>query len=587
MENIKKNTSSTPPSDNTNNSNIDATIQITEHSEKNITLDKIAHYRLLQVIGFGGAGVIYEAEDQDGSPLALKLMHIEPFTSKEEIQRFILEAELAKKLRQHPNIITIYDAGYEDRNYYIAMELIKDSKTLNHLKYKKENNPTTINEILTYAIDIADALSYAHKSGIIHRDIKPTNILINEFGIAKLTDFGIAKNENAPKITITGAIMGTPYYMAPEQCGFGDKTVTKQSDIYSFGVTLYETITGKMPYPVREHDDIPEIFRIICTEEARSPRLYRKDISRNLEAVLLRMIDKEKQLRYKSIEEVKNDLIACRDGKPVSVRKLTLAEKFEKWIRMNLKIAITILSGISAVVLLYFVIALPEIKKYMYQKSKADLNTFTAKRRILELESELNKLKGKNERNEESEKKLKDAKDFLSQNKIEDSQKLFENLLTEAIKSSNKGISFESASWLGRIAMQKEKYAEAVEYFNIAILSSEKDSPLFDLANFEKAIALYKEGKFNEAGSIFAKIARQNRKLEKSKYADNINKISETLLLITKNEEKIPQLEIKNLSPLFKGLGLWINAQIEQNKENKEKLLIEAKKEKNIFIWIK
>ncbi|HOK04828.1 MAG TPA: protein kinase [Victivallales bacterium] len=566
MENIKNNIPNPPFHENINDSSAQ-TVQITKHLEKDITLEKIAHYRLLKIIGFGGSGVIYEAEDEDGSPLALKLMHIEPSTPKDEIYRFIREIETAKKLRQHPNIITIYDAGYENRNYYIAMELVKDAKTLSNLKYKEKNNPTTINEILTYAIDIADALSYAHKNGVIHRDIKPTNILINEFGKAKLSDFGIAKNENAPKITITGAIMGTPYYMAPEQCGFGDKTTTKQSDIYSFGVTLYEIITGEMPYPVREYEDIIEIFRVICTEEPRSPRLYRKDISRNLEAVLLRMLDKEKQLRYKSIENVKNDLIACRDGKPVSVRKLSIAEKFEKWIRMNVKTVIIILCGISTLLFIYFVIVLPEIRKYMYQKSKADLNTVAAKRRILELESELNVLKGKNEENETSGEKLKNARNLLTQEKFEDAQKLFELLLTEAIKSSNRGMTFECASWLGRIAMKRENYIKAVEYFNIAMLSSEKDSPLFDLANFEKAIALYKQGKFSEAASIFAKIARENRKLEKSKYPDNITKLSQTMFSIIKNENEKEnlQLEIENLSPLFKGLGLWIKAHNEKD----------------------
>lgn len=568
--------------------NFSETIQVTRKSNQSDLNDTLGGYKLGEIIGWGGAGIVYEASDKDGVPAAIKIVKFEPGTPPEEIQRFIIEAETAKKLRQHPNIVTVYDAGCEGKNYYLAMELIKGGKTFCDLKYDEKTKTPTINQILDYAIDIADALSYAHKNAILHRDIKPANVLIDQFGKAKLSDFGIAKNLNAPKLTMTGTIMGTPHYMSPEQCGFGDGLVTKQSDIYSFGVMLYEILTGQMPYPVRDKDSIPEILKVICSTETTYPRRFRKEISRNLEAVILRMLDKEKKLRYKDMEDVKKDLIACREGKPVSVRKLTIAEKWEKWVRMNFQLALSIFGGIAAVFIVYFAFAMPKIKEYMYQKSKADLSAFSAKRKVFALEEELKRLKMQNEANENSAIGIKNARDLISQGKFIEAEKILEDFSRQAVIDSNKGMIIECSSLLGRIKIHQGKLEEAVAKFAEAVSASEPDSPLAELANFETAIALQMLGKTKDAESIFAKIAEKNRELEKSRYADNISKLSNAFIELAKTGScKFSESEIENLSEIFRGLGYWINAQTETDPQKKISLLEKAAKKKNIFIWIK
>lgn len=564
------------------------TIQVTRKSNESDLNNTLGCYKLGAFIGWGGAGIVYEASDKDGVPVAIKIVKFEPGTPPEEIQRFIIEAETAKKLRQHPNIVTVYDAGCEGKNYYLAMELIKGGKTFCDLKYDEKTKMPSINQILDYAIDIADALSYAHKNEILHRDIKPANVLIDQFGRAKLSDFGIAKNLNAPKLTMTGTIMGTPHYMSPEQCGFGDGILCKQSDIYSFGIMIYEILTGQMPYPVREKDSIPEILKVICTIDPISPRRYRKEISRNLEAVILRMIDKEKKLRYKDMEDVKKDLIACRDGKPVSVRKLTIAEKWEKWVRMNFQLSVSIFGGIAAVFIVYFAFATPKIKKYMYQKSKADLSAFSAKRKVFALEEELKKLKTQNENGENAGIGIKNARNLILEGNFPRAEKLLEDFLRQAVIDSNEGMIIECSNLLGRIKIRQGKLEEAVAKFAEAVSASEPDSPLTELANFEMAIALQMLGKTNDAESIFAKIAEKNETLEKSRYANNINKLSKACIESGKTGScKLSESEIENLSEIFRGLGYWIKAQTETDPQKKITLMEKAEKHKNIFIWIK
>ena len=237
------------------------------------------------------------------------------------------------------------------------MELVKDGRTLEDIIGK--NLP--VGEVLNYAVPVARALEFAHKEGILHRDLKPANILINEFNQPLLADFGIAKIESAERLTMTGAVIGTPRYMSPEQCGFGDGRVTNQSDIYSFGLMLYELLTGTFPYPIANDMGLPEIFKTICQQEVVPPRKIRKDISRNLEAVILRMLEKEKKLRYKDISQVCSDLEACKLGGPVSVRCLTPAEKWEKWVRRNSTLAITIGAALLVGFLLFYGLSLIHI----------------------------------------------------------------------------------------------------------------------------------------------------------------------------------------------------------------------------------
>jgi len=271
----------------------------------------------------------------------------------------------------------------------------------------------------------------------------------------------------------------------------------------------------------------------------------------------------------------------------VSVRKLSWAERWEKWVRMNLKTALIIFAGAAAVFFVYFAIAVPRMKQYMYQKGKADLNAFAAKRRVFALESELEELKSRNEGGGGAGEELKEARRLIFEGKLAEAEKLLRKLLDDARLKSNKGMIIECGSWLGRINISCGRLEEALGNFDEVVLSAGDGSPLGELAGFEKAIVLRMLGRPDEAGSIFAKIARRNRSLEKSKYADNISRMSAALMALGRGEEcPLGDAEVEEFSSLFRGLGYWTLAQFGTDEARRSSLLKKAEEGRNIFIWL-
>ncbi len=568
------------------------TLQISQSDTTSEFLpDRIGQYSIEGIIGRGGAGIVYSATDKDAGKVALKVIQVNSSVSHSSIERFFIEAETAKKLRQHPNIITVYDSGCDGKNHYIAMELVPGGRTFDEFCLE----PLPINKVLDYLIPIADALSYAHEQGILHRDIKPANVLINEFDQPLLSDFGIAKIENAPKFTMTGVIMGTPQYMSPEQCGFGDRIFSRQSDIYSFGVMLYELLTGKMPYPMKAETELSDIFKIISSHEVKSPRKYRKEISRNLEAVVLRTLEKEKALRYKDMRQLCSDLKACRDSKSVSVRKLSWSEQWEKWLRRNTRIALTAIVGIIAVITVYFGFALPKIQEKMHQKSKADVNAMAAKRKALILEKEIDVLKKTNKQADvfvgegDLISLLLDTRKQLASGEFNEAEKNFIFLRKRATIESHKGLLIEASSSLGRIYMTRHNYTAAIENFNLVAKIAKKNTPLEQLALFEEAVALRFADKKEDSEKILSEIITKkewetNEELDKFLPSSYLKFLSGLLLRGTALPNAEDKLEA--FPRLFRGLAAWVFAELEDNGSEKEKLLNRAVQEKSIFIWI-
>ena len=201
-------------------------------------------YEIIEKIGNGGMATVYKATDKVlKRDVAVKILRDEFTTDEEFIKRFDVEAQSAARLT-HPNIVSIYDVGVEDNLHYIVMELIK-GKTLKEI-ILEERGPLPWKWSVNVAIQIASALETAHRNNIIHRDIKPHNIIITEDGIAKVTDFGIAKAVSNSTITAFGTTIGSVHYFSPEHArgGFTDA----KSDLYSLGVVLYEMVTGKVPF---------------------------------------------------------------------------------------------------------------------------------------------------------------------------------------------------------------------------------------------------------------------------------------------------------------------------------------------------
>ncbi len=264
-------------------------------------------YRIVRKLGSGGMANVYLAEDEDlGRRVAIKILNDRYANDDLFIERFRREAKSAAAL-SHPNIVSVYDRGEAEGTYYIAMEVI-EGRSLKELIMTR--GPLPIPQALAYSHEILEALRFAHRHGIIHRDIKPHNILIGER--LKVTDFGIAR-AGASQMTEAGSIMGTAQYLSPEQAR--GAPVTASSDLYSVGIVLYEMLTGKVPFT---GDSAIEIAMKHLNEAPKPPSKIRPEIPEELDQVVLRALSKNPEDRYQTAEEFSEDLHRVEAGLPLS-----------------------------------------------------------------------------------------------------------------------------------------------------------------------------------------------------------------------------------------------------------------------------
>jgi len=257
-------------------------------------------YRLEAEVGTGGMSTVYRAFDTVlERPVAIKLMHSDIASRPEQIERFRREARAVAQL-SHPHIVTVIDAGEDDGMPYIVFEYV-EGETLKERIRGAGRLP--IPEAVAYAIEIARALGAAHERAIVHRDVKPQNVLIDDEGSAKVTDFGIARTLTEEGLTADGRVLGTTDYVSPEQA-LG-RPVTGQSDIYSLGVVLYEMLTGHVPFV---GDNQVAVAMRHVREEMPDVQLRRPDVSASLAAVVDRATAKEVDRRYLDIDSLASDL---------------------------------------------------------------------------------------------------------------------------------------------------------------------------------------------------------------------------------------------------------------------------------------
>jgi len=267
-------------------------------------------YEIIRRVGVGGMADVYLAEDtQLGREVALKILHPQYAGDDSFVERFRREALAAAKL-QHPNIVQIYDSGREGDFNFIVMEYVEGQPLKDRLA---DEGPLEIGEASRIAREVLTALAYAHRTGLVHRDIKPGNILLSEDGKVQVTDFGIARAEAGSTMTQTGTILGTAYYLSPEQAQ--GLPLDGRSDIYSLGVVLYEMLTGRRPF---EGDSPVSIAYKHVREMPKPPTAYRQDLPRPLEAIVLTALTKKPEDRYSSAALMRRDLEAFGQGREVT-----------------------------------------------------------------------------------------------------------------------------------------------------------------------------------------------------------------------------------------------------------------------------
>lgn len=312
-------------------------------------------YELLSEIARGGMGVVYKARHRElNRVVALKMILSGRLADEQEVRRFYNEAKTAAGL-QHPGIVAIHDIGQVQEQHFFSMEYV-EGQSLKDLIVEDALPPEESAGLLK---SMAEAIHYAHGRGVLHRDLKPHNVLIDPHGQPRITDFGLAKQlDVGSELTATGAVLGTPNYMAPEQAAGMNDLVGPASDVYGLGAVLYEMLTGRPPFRA---ETLAATLLEVVENDPVPPRTLNRQTPRDLETICLKCLAKEPARRYASAADLAGDLDLFLRGEPITARPLSTPGRVLRWSRQ--KPFLAIVCGSTAVFTCFHLLAVLLLRK--------------------------------------------------------------------------------------------------------------------------------------------------------------------------------------------------------------------------------
>jgi hypothetical protein len=298
-------------------------------------------YQLLSELGRGGMGIVYQARDPVlGRLVALKMIRAGVLACPEEVERFYREARAASQLK-HPHIIGVYDIDCQENEHFLTMEFVVGGSLTRSLS-RFQDDPR---KAVVLMEKVARGVHHAHSKGILHRDLKPGNILLDENDEPRISDFGLAKFLEADAaLTQSGVTVGTPAYMAPEQAGGQKDRLTPRSDVWSLGVILFELLTGKRPFAGNGREAIEQVL----TAEPPRPRCLRPGLDRSLEIIVLKCLEKDPARRYASAEALADDLARWQRGEAIQARPASWARRAWRVMRRHSRVSMALLALVLA-----------------------------------------------------------------------------------------------------------------------------------------------------------------------------------------------------------------------------------------------
>src|SRR5262249_31145781 len=299
-------------------------------------LGDFGDYELLEEIGRGGQGVVYRAHQKSlNRTVALKVIGLGPWTTEAHLKRFRREAEAAASL-EHPGIVPIHDVGEHDGQCYFSMKFVEGGE----LDEVVQRTPISIPQAVELIAKVSRTVHYAHEHGILHRDIKPGNILLDAQNEPHLTDFGLARLLDTQSIiTRTIDVLGTPSYMAPEQAAGDTTKVSKATDVYGLGAVLYQLLTNHPPFA---GGTTYETIKLLLDTEPKQPRVLNRKIDRELSTICLKCLEKDPKRRYSSALALAEDLEHWLKHEPIQAKPNGFFTYSRKWVRRNPSTALSI-----------------------------------------------------------------------------------------------------------------------------------------------------------------------------------------------------------------------------------------------------